>query len=466
MHNGKSESAPAAEPQPPTRRKDASPSRVPVPIKSTASVAPAKPDMSLQKDTKDAKEAPKNAQKPIKKLATFAKPNISNVVSRIDTGVKATTSHTSASSAPSSAAPVITKKPPSAATLKRQQSLAQLKSSTTPNPVPSTPKSIKKSVSTSSLSDTAKKPAVPTFKRMPSSLGLRKPISADAKVKPVVSAMVNPPASAVKPRSRTNSIRPPVSKSTVVPPATLKTENERLKRENEELKQKLEDLTLKIASMPMISNEPMISSEPTQPEESAEPISEHPATDPLVSPPNHEEVQIEDEDAIKEDEMGNTTILQDEEPPAQTVDEEETYGAEEFEVDDVKMSTSELKETVDVEEAAKESSSQLSQTSLASGDFVVVSEKHVSITVPDADSTSESTEWDVTKSTRKNAARKARKKSMVAALAFGDLDGSKKEMLFEGAAAAAVAEAAEAEAVAVAAAVAEGRSLRSRKPKV
>ncbi|KAI8841466.1 hypothetical protein BJ741DRAFT_594283 [Chytriomyces cf. hyalinus JEL632] len=464
MHNSKSESAPAAEPQPPTtRRKDASPSRVPVPIKSTASAVPAKPDMSLQKDTKDPKEAAKNAQKPIKKLATFAKPNISNVVSRIDSGVKATNTSTTSNTSSSStvpAAPVIAKKPPSAATLKRQQSLAQLKSSTTSsNPVPSTP-SIKKSVSTSSLSDTAKKPAVPAFKRMPSSLGLRKPVSADAKVKNVVSAaaVVNPPASAVKPRSRTNSIRPTVTKAVaaVVPPATLRIENERLKRENEELKQKLEDLTMKIARMPMISNEP------TQPVQPAEPILEHPATHPLVNQPSHE-VQIEDEDAIKEDAMGATAILQDEEPPAQTVDEEETYGAEEFEVDEVKMSTVEFKETVNFE-AAKESL--MSQTSLASGDFVVVSEKHVSIALPDADSTSESTEWDVTKSTRKNAARKARKKSVVAALAFGDLDGSKKEM-FEGAvAAAAVAEAAEAEAFAVAAAVAEGRSLRSRKPKV
>ncbi|KAJ3246182.1 hypothetical protein HDU77_009086 [Chytriomyces hyalinus] len=461
MHNGKSESAPAAEQQPPTRRKDASPSRVPVPIKSTASAVPAKPDMSLQKDTKDPKEVAKNAQKPIKKLATFAKPNISNIVSRIDSGVKATTSTTSNTSTSSAvpAATVIAKKPPSAATLKRQQSLAQLKSSTTTsNPVPSTP-SIKKSVSTSSLSDTAKKPAAPAFKRMPSSLGLRKPVSADAKVKNVVAAAAVP-ASAVKPRSRANSIRPPVTKAiaTVVPPATLKNENERLKRENEELKKKLEDLTMKIANMPMIS------SESTQPEEPAEPILEHPATHPLVNPPSHE-VQIEDEDAIKEDEMGATAILQDEELPAQTVDEEETYGAEEFEVDEVKMSTGEFKESRELE-AGKESLSQLSQTSLASGDFVVVSEKHVSIALPDADSTSESTEWDVTKSTRKNAARKARKKSMVAALAFGDLDGSKKEM-FEGAVvAAAVAEAAEAEAVAVAAAVAEGRSLRSRKPKV
>ncbi|KAJ3252570.1 hypothetical protein HDU77_005065 [Chytriomyces hyalinus] len=462
MHNGKSESAPAAEPQPPTtRRKDASPSRVPVPIKSTASAVPAKPDMSLQKDTKGPKEPAKNAQKPIKKLATFAKPNISNVVSRIDSGVKVNISNTAATSSTSStvpAAPVIAKKPPSAATLKRQQSLAQLKSATaTSNPVPSTP-SIKKSVSTSSLSDTAKKPAVPAFKRMPSSLGLRKPVSADAKVKHVTAAAV--PASAVKPRSRANSIRPTVTKAVaaVVPPVTLRTENERLKRENEELKQKLEELTSKIARMPMISNES------TQPDEPVEPILEHPAIHPLVSPPSHE-AQIDDEDAIKEDEMGATAILQDEEPPAQTVDEEETYGAEEFELDEVKMSTSEFKETVDVE-AAKESLSQLSQTSLVSGDFAAVSEKHVSIPLPDADSTSESTEWDVTKSTRKNAARKARKKSMVAALAFGELDGSKKEM-FEGAvAAAAVAEAAEAEAVAVAAAVAEGRSLRSRKPKV
>ncbi|KAJ3400260.1 hypothetical protein HDU80_007120 [Chytriomyces hyalinus] len=463
MHNGKSESAPAAEQQPPTRRKDASPSRVPVPIKSTASAVPAKPDMSLQKDTKDPKEVAKNAQKPIKKLATVAKPNISNIVSRIDSGVRATTSTTSNTSTSSTvpAATVIAKKPPSAATLKRQQSLAQLKSSTTTsNPVPSTP-SIKKSVSTSSLSDTAKKPAAPAFKRMPSSLGLRKPVSADAKVKNVVAAaaVMNPP-SAVKPRSRANSIRPPVTKAiaTVVPPATLRNENERLKRENEELKKKLEDLTMKIANMPMIS------SESTQPEEPAEPILEHPATHPLVNPPSHE-VQIEVEDAIKEDEMGAAAILQDEEPPAQTVDEEETYGAEEFEVDEVKMSTGEFKESGELE-PAKESLSQLSQTSLASGDFVVVSEKHVSIALPDADSTSESTEWDVTKSTRKNVTRKARKKSMVAALAFGDLDGSKKEM-FEGAVvAAAVAEAAEAEAVAVAAAVAEGRSLRSRKPKV
>ncbi|KAI8839972.1 hypothetical protein BJ741DRAFT_706383 [Chytriomyces cf. hyalinus JEL632] len=460
MHNSKSESAPAAEQQPPTRRKDASPSRVPVPIKSTTSAAPAKPDTSLQKDTKDPKEVAKNAQKPIKKLATFAKPNISNIVSRIDSGVKATTSTTSNTSTSSTvpAATVIAKKPPSAATLKRQQSLAQLKSSTTTsNPVPSTP-SIKKSVSTSSLSDTAKKPAVPAFKRMPSSLGLRKPASADAKVKNVVAAaaVVNPPASAVKPRSRANSIRPLVTKA-IATPATLRTENERLKRENEELKQKLVDLTMKIANMPMISNEP------TQPEEPAEPILEHPAKHPLVNPPSHE-VQIEDEDAIKEEEMTATASLQDEEPPV-TVDEEETYGAEEFEVDEVKMSTGEFKESCEVE-AAKESLSQLSQTSLASGDFVVVSEKHVSIALPDADSTSESTEWDVTKSTRKNAARKARKKSMVAALAFGDLDGSEKEM-FEGAVvAAAVAEAAEADAVAVAAAVAEGRSLRSRKPKV